>query len=414
MGTTHSFSTMLNDFLPNDLLKEGIIKRDYVLSTVEKDDSWKGGPLIVPFKAAGASSIAFGSLTSSTDIHEDSYVRGEVSGPKEVWGSMIFNHRDLMEHDKISEQNFLKVLPDTINDFMMNMKNVLSTNLLNGAYISKATADGDASGNITVANVDRFTLGQKVYVDDDDSSATSACYVRTIAIDTGVITLYDARTGGSVVNLSGYTVAQNAKVYGDGAQSNSFSSLRGALLSATNGGDATLYGQTKTAYPYLQAINVSGTDITATNIMQKVFYALVTVRRLGKGNPTDVLMSYTNLGYCMANIEASKGAFNVMPGSQKASQYGWMEIQVGSVTKGMLKIVGVQECDDDVIMFIDWKAVKFYSNGFFKKRVAPDGKEYFEIRNTTGYQYIVDICCFGELVVQRPSYCGIIHSIAIS
>lgn len=405
---------MLNDFLPNELLKEGIVKRDYVLQNVQKDDSWKGGTLVVPFKASGASSISFGSLTASNDIAEDSYVRGEVSSPKEVWGSMIFNHRDLMEHDKISEQNFLKILPDTINDFMTNMKGMVSTNLLNGAYISKATADGDASGNITVANPDRFVLNQKVYVDDDDSAATSACYVRTIAMDTGVITLYDARTGGSVVNLSGYTVAQNAKVYGDGQQSNGFSSIKSALLSAANGGSATLYGQTKTAYPYLQSINVSGADVTATNIMQKIFLALVTVRRLGKGNPTEVIMSYTNLGYCMAAIESSKGAFNVMPGSQKASQYGWMEIQVGSVTKGMLKLVGVQECDDDAIMFIDWNAIKFYSNGFFKKRMSPDGKEYFESRATSGYTYIVDICCFGELVVQRPSYCGILHSISIS
>jgi hypothetical protein len=82
------------------------------------------------------------------------------------------------------------------------------------------------------------------------------------------------------------------------------------------------------------------------------------------------------------------------------------------VAKGSLKLIGVQESDDDIIMFLDWSALKFYSNGFFKKRRSPDGIEYFESRATTGYTYIVDMCLFGEIVVQRPSYCGILHSIS--
>lgn len=411
MATTRTFQDMLNEYLPNELLKEEFVKRDYLLSKIEKDNSWLGGNLVVPFKAAGASSVSFGSLTASNDIGEDKYVRGGVSGHKEVWGSLIFNHRDLMEHEQVSEQNFLKILPGTIEDFMDYMKNVVSVNLLNGAHFAKLTADGDASGNITVDRPDRFVIGQKVLV-DDDNSAPATGYVRTINMNTAVVTLYDARTGGAVVDLSGYTTAQNAKCYNDGAQSNSFASLRGALLSAANGGDSALYGVTKTLYPYLQAINVDGADITATNIMEKIFDAMTTIRQRGKGNPSDVVMSYKNLASCMKVIEASKGSFNVVPNSARASQFGWTEIQVGSVTKGAVTIVGVQEADDDVIMFIDWRALKFYSNGFFRKRVSPDGIEYFEVRATSGYQYIVDMCLFGELVVQRPSYCGILFGIS--
>ena len=411
MGTTRTFNDMLNEYLPNELLKEEFVKRDYLLSKIEKDDSWLGGNLVVPFKAAGASSVAFGSLTASNDIAEDKYVRGGVSGHKEVWGSMIFNHRDLMEHDQISEQNFLKILPGTIEDFLDYMKNVVSVNLLNGAHFAKATADGTSGGLITVDRPDRFVIGQKVYVDDDNSVPTYG-YVVDINMNTKVVHLQNARSSGSDVDLSNYTTAQNAKCYNDGAQSNSFSSLRAALLSSANGGDSTLYGVTKTLYPYLQAINVSGADITASNIMEKIFDALTTIRQFGKGNPTDVVMSYTNLASCIKRIEASKGAFNVVPGSQRASQFGWTEIEVGSVAKGSLKLVGVQEADDDVIMFLDWRALKFYSNGFFKKRRSPDGIEYFESRATTGYTYIVDMCLFGELVVQRPSYCGILYSIS--
>jgi hypothetical protein len=412
MGTTRSFQDMLNEYLPNDLLKEEFVKRDFLLSKIDKDNDWLGGNLVVPFKAAGASSVSFGSLTASNDIGEDKYVRGGVSGHKEVWGSMIFNHRDLMEHQQISEQNFLKILPGTIDDFMDYMKNVVSVNLLNGAHFAKLTGDGQVGGTMVVDRPDRFVIGQKCYVDDDDSSPSAAGYVSAIDMNTKTITLVTARGGSTPLDISAYTVAQNAKVYNDGAQSNSFSSLRDALLSAANGGSSSLYGVTKTLYPYLQAINVDGSDITATNIMSKIFDALTTVRQLGKGNPTDVVMSYKNLASCIKVIEASKGAFNVVPGSQRASQYGWTEIEVGSVTKGALKLVGVQEADDDIIMFLDWRGLKFHSNGFFQKRMSPDGIEYFEVRATSGFQYIVDVCLFGELVVNRPSYCGVLYSIS--
>jgi hypothetical protein len=422
MGSTRSFSAMLNDYLPNELLKEEFVRRDYLLSNIEKDDGWVGasatnneGALIVPFKAAGASSVAAGSLSASNDIAEDTYVRGRVTAQKEIWGSMIFNHRDLMEHDRVSEKNFLKILPGTIEDFLDYVKNVVSVNLLNGAHFATLTADATVNdGNITVDRPDRFQIGQKVIV--KDSGTTSTMYVKTINMNTKVVNLVTTRGGSTVFDFSGSnkTVANSAKCYNDGfdTAANAFSSLRGALLSSANGGDTTLYGVTKTTYPYLQAINVDGSSISATNIMEKIFDALTTIRQLGKGNPSDVVMSYKNLGSCMKVIEASKGAFNVRPGSQSASQYGWTEIEVGSVTKGGLKLVGVQEADDDVIFFIDWRALKFYSNGFFRRRKSPDGIEYFETRATSGYTYIVDTCLFGEMVVLRPSYCGVLYSIS--
>lgn len=420
MATTRSFQDMLNEYLPNDLLKEELVKRDYLLSKIEKDDNWKGGQLIVPFKAAGASSVAFGGLTAANDIAEDKYVRGQVAGHKEIWGSMIFNHRDLMEHNAVSEQNFLKLLPGAVEDFMDYMKNVVSVNLLNGAHfctvVDNAAAGGVANptnaGLVSVDRPDRCVIGQKVKLKDGDTAA-GTYYITAINMNTKTLTL-SATRGGAAADLTAYTVAQAAKLYNDGADTgtNVFSSLRGAFLSAANGGDASLYGQTKTAYPYLQAINVSGSGVTSANIIEKIFDAFTTVRQYGKGNPTDVVMSYKNLAYCMKVIELQKGPFNVVQGSQKANPYGWTEIEIGSVTKGGLKLIGVQEADDDIIMFVDWRAMKFHSNGFFKKRMSPDGKEYFEVRNTSGFQYIIDVCLFGEMVVIRPSYCGIMHSIA--
>lgn len=421
MATTRSFQAMLNDFLPNELLKEELVKRDYLLNKVEKDDTWigasastgNGGNLIVPFKAAGASSVSYGGLSASNDIAEDQYVRGQISTQPELWGSMLFNHRDLMEHESVSEKNFLKILPDAINDFMDYLKNVVSVNLMNGAAFAKTTAASTSAAGLLVVNrPDRFVLGQKVII-AATSPTTITAYVSAINLNTLTVTFVTARGGATPTDFSANNVANAASLYNDGAQTAPFSALRDALLSSANGGSATLYGQTKVTYPYLQAINIDGSAITAANIVEKCFDAYTTTRRLGKGNPTDIVMSYQNLGYVIKVVEASKGAYNVATGSKKASQYGWTEILIGSVTNQELKFVGVQEMDDDIIMFIDWRGLKFYSNGFFRKRKSPDGIEYFEVRATTGFQYIVDICLFGDLVVHRPSYMGIIFGVSI-
>ncbi len=422
MGTTRTFQAMLNDFLPNDLLKEEMIKRDFLLNKVEKDDTWigasaasgNGGNLIVPFKAAGASSVASGSLSASNDIAEDNYVRGVITTQQEIWGSMMFNHRDLMEHESVSEKNFLKILPDAVNDFMDYMKNVVSVAMLNGAWFAKTTAAStSASGLLVVDRPDRFVIGQKVIV-TATSPATMTCYVSAININTRTITMVTTRGGSTASDFNANNVASAAKLYNDGFQTSSFSSLRDALLSLTNGGSTTLYGQTKTAYPYLQAVNIDGSGVTAANIVEKIFHGFTQTRLFGKGNPTDIVMSYANLGYVLAVVEASKGAYNVKPGSQKASQYGWTEIEIGSVTNQSLKFVGVQEMDNDIIMYIDWRGLKFYSNGMFRKRKSPDGIEYFEVRATTGFQYIIDVCLFGDLVVHRPSYQGIMYGVSIA
>ena len=423
MATNRTFQAMLNDFLPNDLLKEELIKRDYLLSNIEKDDTWvgassatgNGGNLVVPFKAAGASSVAMGSLSASNDIAEDLYVRGTITTQKEAWGSMIFNHRDLMEHEQVSEKNFLKILPDAINDFMDYMRNVVSVNLLNGSWFASLTADATASsGIITVNRPDRFVIAQKVIVQDSVNSVTG--YVSNIDINQQQITLVTQRNGATPVNFSvaNVLVANTGRCYNDGAQvsGNAFASLRQLLLSSVNGGDATIYGVTKTLYPYTQAINITGASVTATNLVEKIFDGFTQTRLFGKGAPTDIMMSYKNLGTALKIVEASKGAFNVVADSKKASQYGWTEIMIGSVTSQPLKFIGIQEMDDDIIIFLDWRALKFYSNGFFRKRKSPDGIEYFEVRATSGFQYIVDVCLFGELVLQRPSYCGIMYGIS--
>jgi hypothetical protein len=290
MATTRTFQAMLNEWLNYDLLREEFIKRDWLLMNVEKDNGWKGGTLPVPFKGAYASSIKFGELTAQSDVSEDEYVRGQITNQPEVWGTMLFNHRDLMEHNgRVKEQSFLKLLPGAVDDFMDNMKNMVSQHLFTGAHVATLTANGTVGGVAEVDRVERFTIGQKLQLDDDDSVAVDV-YVIAINVNTNQLTV-SATRGGAALDISAYTTAQNARLYFDGAQTNGMTSLRDSLLSAANGGSANLYGQSKLAYPYLQAINVDGSTVTSSNVLEKCFDAYTTMKNKGRGNPDKLIVS---------------------------------------------------------------------------------------------------------------------------
>lgn len=416
MGTSRSFDSMLNEYLPYELLREELVKRDFFFGKVEKVNGWKGGNLVVPFKSAGASSIAFGSLTDAAQITQDRYIRGNISDVKELWGSMKFLHRDLMEHDgSIPEKTFLRILPDQVDSFMDLMKNAVSVNLLNGAHFASVTSDANANdGILDVDHPERFEIGQKVickgatevtgYVDEIDMIARQVKLVTTFGGSTVVD--FSVATGDPML------VADGAKCFHPGATTGAFTSLRDIVLPASAGGSASLYGVTKSAQPYTQAISVDGSTITASNIVDKLFDAYVTVRTFGKGNPNELVCSYKHLASIMKALEASKGAYHIDQTSTKVMAYGWTSIQIGSV-KGSLTVTGVQEMSDDYIPFIDWRALSFHSNGLFRKRIAPDGKQYFESRDASdGYSYILDMCLFGDLVCHRPSSLGAIHSIS--
>lgn len=415
MSTTRIFNDMLNEYVNEDLMFAEVLKRDWFLSNVEKDQKWLGGTYPVPFKGAQASSVKFGSLTADNDVADYDYVRGQITAYQEVWGTLQFHSTDLMQHGKISEQNFLRMLPDQLDQFADHFKMVVSQNLLNGAHFATVTVNGTVGGVIGVDKVDRFELGMKFTLDDGDSAQLDV-YVIAIDINDKLVTVSASR-GGVAADVSAFTVAQGAKCYQDGVlvggvATNKFQSVRDALLSLANGGSATLHGQTKLAFPYLQATNILGSSITASNILDKLFDAFTEHRSRARASMANkIVLSYKHLGSIMKLIETQKGPFKVSPGQTKASLYGWTEIEITSV-KGSLTIVGLQEADDDVIMFLDMSAFKFLSNGGIKKHVDPDGNSFYPIRSTSGYKYITDLVLQGELAVLKPSSCAIIHTIS--
>lgn len=422
------FQGMLNEYLPNELLQEEFVARDYVMGKVDKDNNWLAATdgsgsnaIIVPIKVGGASSVRYGAYTAEGEISQSVTKRGKILDAKELHGSMIFNQRDLEVHGKLNEQNFLKLLPGEIEDFMGYIKNIVSIGMLSGKSFAKATAVGSiASGIVSVNRPDRFEIGQLVEIFDGTTALYSEAaggsegnelFVIEIDISAKTVTL-SATRGGSAATLTNITIGclfQNHDAYKSADQT--FQSIPDVLLSAANGGSANYVGFAKKAYPFLQAYNKDGSSITSTNIMDVIFDFVTEMRIYSKAAPTEVLMSLRNFSYCMRVLELQKGAFNVTPGSRKGSQYGWMEIEIGSPKGGMLKFVGIQECDDEYIIAMDWSAMKFYSDGGLRKHVGIEGLEYHTLRLETGYKHIIDFDLYGELVVLKPHRLGILHSI---
>lgn len=426
MSTTRSFQAMLNEYLAIDLLKGELKQQDYLLSKVDMDEGAKGGAVIVPFEGQYASSVEFGALADDTDISQYAYVRGSLSPNVEAWGSLVFNHRDLMQNDgKINEKSFLKILPGQITDFVKAMKCAISVNALNGSHFATFTVNGTAGGVIEVDRVERFTLSQKLVIDDGNSSPLT---VYVIAIDVnggtlgaGAVTV-SATRGGAAADVSAYTVAQGAKCYHPGAQASSYTSIKSQLLSFANGGPATVFGQTKLSYPYLQATQLDGSAVSATNILGTIFSGAARMQQLGRNMmDMEVVMSLKHMGSILALLEIGggtnpgspyKGAFNVVPGSRKVSAYGWTEITVGSPAGHTLKLVGILDMDNDWIWFNGgWDTVTMYSNGGLQRRKAPDGKEFYEKRATSGFVYILDHVLEADMAIKALFKHGIMHSI---
>ncbi|NDC95320.1 hypothetical protein EB077_08450 [bacterium] len=350
-----SFQSMLNEYLPNRMIMEELVKRDWFLSNLEIDNGWQGSKIIVPFKGAGASSVEFGQLADVGDISQSQYVRGSIDSYVEAWASLVFNHRDLLDAEgKIPEATFLKILPGEVDSMVDYFKQVVSTSLGSGSHFAQLVTDGQVAGTFEVDHIDRFQLGQKLVL-DDANSAPLTVYVIAINVNaattgTGTVTVSASR-GGVAADVSAYTVAQAAKCYHPGALAGAFTSIREVLLSAANGGSSTVHGVSKLAYPILQATNILGSSVTASNILEKLFDGYTLVRRKAKGNANTVVMSFKHLGSVMKQLETQKGPF-VVTKQPSASIYGWTEIEITSV-KGTLKLVGIVEMDDDVIMYLD-------------------------------------------------------------
>jgi hypothetical protein len=413
------FNAMLNDHLTYDLLNERLEKKNYLWKAIEHDDD-VSGDIIVPFTSARASSVKAGAGPSAaSDIAKHAYVRGSVSFsdiPK-VWGSMIFNYEDILNHEgRVKAKSFLgKFLPEQIEDFTDIFAETLSHSVLNRDYKDKAADVGATGGTIAVYRPERYEIGEKIYL--DPTSANVSGYVTAIDMNTstttGTITVKNARSSGSAVDLSG--VAAGEKIYKEGFQTagQSLTSLADALLTSGNGGDSTIYGQTKTASKFTQAINISGSSWTANNILSSLFDAHAVYKQKSKVGASEAWMSFKHMTSIMKILEQDKGPYKSVPGSLKSSEYGFTEVTVYGPGATGLKLVALQEMNDDLVFFADPSSMKWHSVKGINKVKSPDGNMYTVSRSdSAGFDFIVDLYFRGDLIVSKPHRNAVVHSIS--
>jgi hypothetical protein len=424
MATTKAptFASMLNEYLTYDLLEESFKEQSWLWNNCNIRKTWQGGTLIVPFQDHYANSVRMGALTDENDIGTAGYVRGSLAGYKEVYGSIFFNSRDLqIDHYRISEQNFISLLPQQLQQLMKYMRQTVSVQLLNGGALDSVASGwvGGATGVVDCLHSERFSRTQKVTLVDTTGPTTISGYVEKIDKSLSTLTIFDARTGGSVVDLTG--LDDTTKIYIDDGNTTAFNSLKNDLLLAANGGSDTFAGVNKLDSTFSQAIQYdaggatgtgpdwnSGTAVTGNDILTLIFDALRKNYQRG-GEANLAIMSFKHFSAAMLALEKGSGGFrHVKPAVNFA---GYSEITVGGV-QGSIKLLGIREMDDDYIALVDRKSMDFHCGNMpFQPMVSPDGLKYFTKRATTGYTYITDIRLVGDFLYRNPWNATAIYNI---
>lgn len=399
MSATATYGDLLKRYTPEKLIENTFAKYNLLWTECSKDKSWRGGTREVPLHESGFSSVQFGSLAAATDIGEMKVAMGTAT-MKELWGSVLVRESDLYRHGDM-EQSYLKIMPEKLEEFVKFMGTQVSVSFLNGGRTATATANGQATDGIVVDKIYMFRINQKVEVDDDNSNATTG-YVRTINLNTKTIVLYDARTGGAVVDLSAYTTAQNAIVRIVGTGSETFTGLPTYIFpAAVSGGSASAYGLTKADYTVLQSLYASGAAFTQATILDDLLTKYYEWSEIRGDVFSNVYVSYgvfKNIAKILENNRA------YVTGDKKAG-YGWNSIDIVGAD-GMAKIVALREMPNDKIYFGDFKNVEFSGAEPFKRKLY-DNKEFFLIRNITGPEMVSDYALRGEFIVKPNQWAGV-------
>jgi hypothetical protein len=413
--STRLFNDMLNEHLAYDLMKADIEEKSYLWKNLEHDESWTGD-LIIPFQSSRSSSVKAGGLVAVADITSGRKVRGSISNDDrpEINMSLVFHHKDIYNHEgKLKAKSFLGTfLPEEMKSATDYFAKTLNHTFLNARSLDNAVAAGTNVGVLQVKRIERFELDMKIVIDPTGENITG--WVSAIDMNTEKITVVTAKGGSTGIDLT--TVDANDPIYQEGFATSTVNNLKELLLPLTAGGSANIYGKVKTASPYTQALAMTGASgdaqITASLVLTGLFNAFSKYRQVAKVGASEAWVSFKILGWIMAKLEQDKGAYKMVPGSMKVSQYGFTEVEIFG-PKGSLKVVAHQEMDNDFIVFMAQDAMKIHSNGGIYKHKDPNGNAFYTVRDEAdNYKYVVDLMYEGTIVVSKPYKCMIIHSIA--
>ncbi len=403
MAATATYSSLLKRFDPEKALENDFARKCWIWQNLgAKDTKWRGGTYEVPVVESGFNSAQFGSLAAADDIGEMTVALGTTT-MKELWFSLLVREADLYRHGD-PEQSYLKIIPERMSEFADFAKELVSINFLRGGSLAKATANGHATLGIAVDMPSIFRIGMKVSVDDDDSSEVLG-YVRTIDLNTRTIVIYDARTAGAVVDLSGYTTAQNAHVRIVGTGTENFMGLPEVVFpAAVSGGSASIYGLTKASYTTLQSLYDTGASWTAATVGDNLLDAFYGFEQVGRQKFSKILVNPGVYKNVVKGLEVSKRATI----TDKKAGIGFNSISLLGA-EGQCEIVAVREMPRDKVYFTDMSGVKWVGAEPFKMNLY-NGEKFYLQRATTGPTMISDMALRGNFLVDPAKVAGI-HSI---
>jgi len=416
---TVTFDQMLNEYLVySDILEESFRDMNWLMKESNVIKTWQGGDLIVPFQQSLPSSVKMGGLTAEGDIDEASYVRGKLTGYKEIYGTLVFNSRDLfLDHGMVSEQNFLKILPNQIEQLMKFMKQTTSIQILNGGNLDsvRSAYAGANDGLLEVEHPERMNIGLKIHIADGDTSGDF--YITKIDKNTGILTV-SATRGGGAADMTGYD--DTTSIYIDNGQNEAFGSMRDMLLPASAGGSDSFAGKLKADSPFCQSVQydaggLAGTGdwgttnpVEGSQLLALIFDALRKGHQLA-AEPECFVMSYLNFSACLLGLELSSGAYKNV--KERVDYAGYSTVTVGGM-HGSVELVGVREQADDWIAGVKKSHMDFHCGAkMFNVLTSPDGLKYYTVRNTQGYRYLTDIVCNGDWIYSNPWSAVAIHNI---
>lgn len=403
---TESFNDLLKTYQPPELFMEEVKKRNFFIDKVKKDETYVGGTYTMPVESAGMGSVAWGALTSDTDISEGDQQVGSFTSADlgQCFHTMLFNESDLRRHDSL-KKSYLKLLPNKLSSAVKDFSEEISLSFFGDGSKATLTSNG-SNGSCVVDHPERFKIGEKIYVDDGDSSPVAG-YITAININTKTLTVKDARSSGSSVNLASYTTAQTAKVYSPGQQTYGPKTLQSMLLSAANSGDSTYAGLTKASFPILQAVNIDGSGFTAETLLDDLVDGFWQIHDLGKGSLNkDMIIPLSWFRFISGNLENNK-RYSV---TDKKVAYGMTSVTILGLD-GQCTITGVRDKSVGSAFVLDWETLTLVGNSFFRRIKDANGNEFYVKRATTGWTNVVDTVFEAFLLCPTLSHNGIIHSI---
>lgn len=390
-----------------DVFKE----HNFVWNKLEKDRSWTNGvEYQIPWELAEADNHEFGGLVDEDDIGEGLYAKPKIYDQAELWSTLDFHEKDLDRHKGNMEDSFLDILPSKLKKMTRRTKAIISAALIRGGSIGVAETDGNASGELTVDRPQLLTIGMKVLIKDSASQTTG--YVRKIHIQSRKITIFDARKAGAAVDLSAFTVAQGAGLYVVGADTENFFTFQDYLLPASEGGKDEVYESRfkKDDFPLLQPMvfdgGASGMNITASNVLDKLYDLYFDAKEYGKIESGELLVPYHIFKACAKKLQSNKQYHN----GEAMAGVGFDTITIMG-GRGAMKLTALDILRNDQMMMINWEDFFFAGDKFFDRKRQLDGREYYTIRKKTGYVHIVDSVFRGNLLCKKLSSSLIVHSV---